>query len=165
MFLDFCIAYHSHTCITSSLSQHLLLTVTTILYSLWQEIFKKTVISLFSTGPTISLESMKEKYKTIPQQILTLFKLLCALPRATQRRRLLLGQEILTVHYVQLLIVTYNSFMCHIQFQKARKWKGHRPLIQVPAVAQGFGKQRELCVQDPFFEEKVAYCILQGSKE
>lgn len=121
MFLDFCIAYHSHTCITSSLSQHFLLTgtVTTILYSLWQEIFKKSVISLLPTGLTISLESMKEKYKTIPQQILTLFKLLCALPRATQRRRLLLGQEVLTVHYVQLLIVTYSSFICHIQFQKA----------------------------------------------
>lgn len=36
--------------------------------------------------------------------------------------------------------------------------------MQVPAVAQGFGKQRELCEQDPFFEEKVAYCILEAAR-
>lgn len=42
-----------------------------------------------------------------------------------------------------------------------REKEGHGPLIQVPAVAQGFGKQRELCEQDLFFfVEKVAYCIL-----
>lgn len=58
----------------------------------------------------------------------------------------------------------HNSFICHTQFQKVWKWKGHRPLMQVPAVAQGFGKQRELCEQDPFFQEKVAYCILQAAR-
>lgn len=95
---------------------------------------------------------MKEKFKTSLQQILTLFKLLCALPRAAQRRRRLqLAQETLAV---QLLIITYSSFVCHGQFQKVSKWQGQRPSVQVPAVAQGFGKQRELCVQDPFFEEK-----------
>lgn len=45
--------------------------------------------------------------------------------------------------------------------RESGKAKGHRPLTQVPAVAQGLGKQRELCEQDPFFEETVAYCILQ----
>ena len=47
---------------------------------------------------------------------------------------------------------------------KREKKEGHRPLIQVPAVAQGLGKQRELCEQDPFFEEKVVYFILQAAR-
>lgn len=47
---------------------------------------------------------------------------------------------------------------------KGGRKKGIDLQYRCPAVAQGFGKQRELCEQDPFFEEKVAYCILQAAR-